>query len=183
MTIDLSTLFQLPSGINEDMALSLFSAVKEKSEGGMDYIKFKQSVKNLKDMNMDDATSLKSAYATASTLGITKEELLKSINGYKAVIDHKRDEFILAMQKSITERISEPEESINEMKSQIEKINKEIELMKEKQQQYQDLITKTSSEIEEAKAKIDQRKLEFVQVYESFSGILSSDEEQIGRLL
>jgi hypothetical protein len=183
MAIDLSTLFPMSEDLNRDMALSIYTAVKEKSSDGMDYIKFKQSVKNLKDMSMDDATSFKSAYATASTMGMTKEELLQSINVYKVVIDKKRDEFIVAMQKSITDRIDEPTASIKQMTTSIEKINEEIELLKAKQKQYESLIAKTNEDILEAQDKIEQRKGEFVKVYESFTSILGSDEEQIKSLL
>ena len=51
----------------------LAKALDKNNIPGFDYLEFKQSLTALKKMGMDAETSIKSAYATASTVGLTKE--------------------------------------------------------------------------------------------------------------
>jgi chromosome segregation ATPase len=183
MNIDLSTLFALPEGLNKDLTMSIFSAIKEQSKDGMDYIKFKQSVKNLQNMDMDETTSFKSAYATASTLGMSKEELVQSANSYKTVVNKKRDEFIEAMQKGIAEKVTLPTQKVGEMENEIKKIDQKIKELELQKTEYAKLIEATKEDIVEADAKIDSRKAEFVLVYDAFNAILDKDMQQLSNLL
>ena len=67
MAIDLKKLFL---GDEQDkFSVALVKALKSSAQPGFDYLKFKQSVKTMADMNMDTETSFKSAFATASTHG------------------------------------------------------------------------------------------------------------------
>ncbi|MBK9102994.1 MAG: hypothetical protein IPL92_00055 [Saprospiraceae bacterium] len=50
----------------------LENAMVKQAQPGFDYLKFKQSIEQLAGLKLDGPTSLKSAFATASTMGVTK---------------------------------------------------------------------------------------------------------------
>ncbi|MBL0081389.1 MAG: hypothetical protein IPP37_02615 [Saprospiraceae bacterium] len=45
MTIELAALFDLKEGLNEKMVNIILQAIRDKHESGLDYLRFKQSVK------------------------------------------------------------------------------------------------------------------------------------------
>ena len=74
MTINLKDLFAVTSEMNEKVLLKLLTAIKDGQQKDFDYLKFKQSYKSLCQMGMDESTAAKSAFLTASTMGLTKSE-------------------------------------------------------------------------------------------------------------
>src|SRR5690606_5155618 len=132
MTVDLKELFSLPEDLDERMVATILKAIKEAHQDGFDYLKFKHSVKNLEAMNMDQLTAMKSAFSTASTLGISKNLLLNSIGHYMVALKKEREEFAGTHKKNIDSRVNEPkaeETRLQKLKAEnlrkIEQINKE----------------------------------------------------------
>ncbi len=183
MNIDLSKIFPLDSSLNEALTNSIFKAIKENSDDKMDYLKFKQSVKNLMDMNQDESTSFKSAFATASTLGLSKDELIKSILFYEKVINNKRDEFIDALKNSIVSKIEEPANEVIELEKSITNMEKEIQLLTQKIELSKQKITEIKAQVEVSEQKIEATKNDFKEVYESFIGQLAKDKENFENLI
>ncbi|HHH52555.1 MAG TPA: hypothetical protein ENK91_02770, partial [Bacteroidetes bacterium] len=64
MKIDLKKLFGLESGYDEKSINALLNAINKNHLKDFDYLKFKASVQNLLDMNMDEKTGIKSTFAT-----------------------------------------------------------------------------------------------------------------------
>jgi chromosome segregation ATPase len=183
MTIELKKLFEVDNDLNERMVDTILRAIKDKHDVGMDYIKFKQSIQNLMAMNMDETTSIKSAYATASTMGLDKDALIKSILGYQGVIDKERDKFIDSLKNQVKAKIEEPQAQILEIdqtihnhKQKIEALQKEIELYEVKK----DTI---KNDIAVQEEKIESIRKDFLVVYESFTKNLSDDKTHFETLL
>src|SRR5690606_21228994 len=78
----------------------LFGALEESNLEGFDYMEFKDFLKSLANVPMDDATRFKSAFATAQTMGATKEVILKSANHYLEVLAREEAKF----QEALTAR-------------------------------------------------------------------------------
>ena len=74
----ISQLLGLQGSIDQKSVDFLENALIKQSQPGFDYLKFKQSISQLANLNLDTSTSLKSAFATASTMGVTKDSLLQS---------------------------------------------------------------------------------------------------------
>lgn len=176
MTMELKKLFEVSEGLNEQMVNIILSTIKENHENGMDYLKFKQSIQNLMQMNMDEATSIKSAYATASTMGLTKESLSKSINNYLTIINKERDKFIETLKKQVEQNIEHPKNEVNEINEKIKSNeNKMAALAKENELLVQKIST-LQEEMKKAEVKIENRRGEFLSVYEAFAKNLNDDK-------
>ena len=76
MTLNLKELFSSTDDSNEKVLMKLLAAIKDGQSDQFDYLKFKMSHQALLKMGMDESTAAKSAFLTASTMGITKENLL-----------------------------------------------------------------------------------------------------------
>lgn len=177
MTMELKKLFEVGDGLNEQMVNIILATIKENHETGMDYLKFKQSIQNLMQMNLDEATSIKSAYATASTMGLTKESLAQSINNYLMIVNRERDRFIQTLKSQIDQNIDQPNEEIRKMEEEIESNKRKIESLQKEMEAYQAKIGNIQGEIEKASAKIDKTKSEFLAVYERFVKNLEEDKQ------
>jgi vacuolar-type H+-ATPase subunit I/STV1 len=176
MTMELKKLFEVNEDLNEQMVNIILASIKDNHESGMDYLKFKQSIQNLMSMNMDEATSIKSAYATASTMGLTKESLSKSIINYLAVVNRERDRFIQTLKNQIDQNIDQPKEEILKYEEQIETNQRKIETLSKEIEAYKQKIESVKQEIEKSESKIEKTKSEFLAVYEAFVKNLEDDK-------
>ena len=176
MTIDIKSLFGDLSNLNPKMVKAIIKAIAENHQSEMDYLKFKHSVLNLQKMDMDEPKSIQSAFATLQTVGVTKDDIMKSIHHYSVIVKKEKEEFAIALKNRITSKIDKPtldakgfDEKISKKLAQIEKLKKEIELIKGRK------LT-IGKEIEDAKIKITQTRDQFSEVYEYFAKQLDNDK-------
>lgn len=183
MTIELATLFDLKEGLNEKMVNFMLQAIRNKHEAGLDYLRFKQSVKNLMAMNMDEMTAVKSAYVTASTMGLDKQNLLTSIQSYQAIVNSERDKFIETLKKQIDSQVEEPKNSIGKTRDQIESHKNKIAQLEQEIKMMTEKISELEAEIATSEEKIEKTRQEFLDVYETFSNSLKEDQQHFEGLL
>ena len=155
-SIDLKKIFHIENEVDQKVYLALIKAIKDRHQEGFDYLRFKQSVSNLLDMDLDEETSMKSAYMTASTMGLTKSKLTNSIRHY------------LEAQK---------------LEKKIEEYQKKIEKMKEEMNLYQSKIDSVDEEMNTAKAKIEKTRDGFELTYDSLTELIEKDLAKIESLL
>ncbi|MFM2394001.1 MAG: hypothetical protein RLZZ546_1983 [Bacteroidota bacterium] len=183
MQIELEKIFEVSPEVNEKMARLIIKALSENIEDGMDYIRFKQSVQNLLGMNMDEATSIKSAYSTASTMGMTKEKLIKSISTYQLVVDKERDKFIETLKNQIQNQITNPGATLKEIDDSIAANERKIAQLKQENELYLQKKDQIKADIEVSEEKIEKTRAEFLSVYESFSKNLEADKSHFSSML
>lgn len=183
MQIDLIKLFNPSSELNNNMLNVIIKAIKEGHSDEMDYLKFKHSVNTLQKMDMDEATSIRSAFATLQSMGITKKMILDSIHKYAVIVDKEKDKFAIALKNQITNQIEKPQleagkfdQMIVDNERKIEKLQREIEAIKTRQSTIDDDIAK-------AEAKINATRDEFRSVYEFIAKSIDSDKVLMDQLL
>lgn len=179
MAIDLKKLFLTDSTINDKFSLALVKALKGSAQPGFDYIKFKQSVQTMSDMNMDIETSFKSAFATASTMGLTKTKLSQSVKFYKKVLEKERSKFAEALENQMDTRVSKKKEEALKLQDRIKEYQQKIAKMQQEMEAYQHKIDNVDTEMAQAKEKIDKTKNEFLTAYDQLTSTLNEDIEQI----
>ncbi len=111
----------------------LLQALEENNQSGFDYLEYRRSLKSLQALPMEEAIKFQSAFATASTMDVTLEKLLASIEFYKKVLQNEHDNFLKASKEqyniNVDSRIKE-KESINkqivEKSQQIQRLTEEI---------------------------------------------------------
>ena len=175
MTIDLKQLFKISDELDERMINQLLKALKDGSSTNFDYIRFKQSVNALSEMNMDEATSIKSAFSTAATMGFTKDELIKSAYNYTQILKKEREEFATALKNQIELNVTGKLQEIEDVKAQISSNEKKMEQLQKENEILGQKIGIIEDQVSKSKEKIDHTKSEFLLVYEAFESKIGED--------
>lgn len=175
MQIDLKNLFGDLSELDSKMTNALLKAIKENFVDQFDYLRFKQSVQNMMDMGIDEATSIKSAFATASTMGLTKDKLIKTGGHYKRVLDKERREFAVALQNQMKAKIDDKRIEAQKLQKRIAEYKAKIEKMEDEMRLYQDKIDNVEGHVAKAEAKINETRDRFNAVYETLSSRIDDD--------
>lgn len=183
MKIDLKELFGKEEGLNDEMMHVIIKAIKSNYQSDIDYLKFKQSVIKLQEMDMDEPTSIKSAFMTLSTMGVTKHRILESIRHYSNVVNKEKEKFAIALKNQITNNIEKPkleaekfDEMIDKKKAQIVKLQEEIELIEARKLTIGD-------ELQAAETKINSTRDQFRAVYEFYAKTLDNDKILIDQII
>jgi len=184
MTTDLRELFDGTKGLDEKSVNALLRALKSNHESGtFDYLKFKQSLLSLRALNIDESTSYKSAFATASTMGLSKESLLKSANRYIYSLGRERESFAEALlkQKSIKiegrkSEVIELTEKIQQHRNKIKELEREIDI-------FQNRIDTVDQDVDAAQLKINATKENFLKAYEVMANEIKDDIDLINQFL
>lgn len=179
MSIDLNELFNPNKDLDEKSTMALLRALVGSHNSGFDYLKFRQAVRSLATMNLDEGTSFKSAFSTGTTMGLTKKKLMASAQRYLGVLQTESESFTDALKSQIDKNVNSREsmiaqltERIAENKSKISKLEQEIQL-------YQQKIDNVDSDIETAQSKIDGTKEKFRNSYLTITDIIKKDIELI----
>lgn len=122
--------------VNDKIMMELLYALDENNQKGFDYLEFKNAVKSLKSIEMDEKTRYVSAFTTAKTLGLTVPKLIDSIEFYLNILQVQKKKFNESLNKNISNlSLSQKREyskTISLKKEQIKQLTKEIlELEKE----------------------------------------------------
>ncbi|MEL6868102.1 MAG: hypothetical protein AAFP19_27010 [Bacteroidota bacterium] len=121
MQKELKNLFGRAHGLDQKSVEFLTKALEKNNLPGFDYIEFKQSLGALSEMAMDESTAFKSAFATASTMGLTKAKLLETAQHYLKIIMREKTQFEAAMQKQMAHRVESKLQEVEKLKEQIVK--------------------------------------------------------------
>lgn len=180
MTIDLEKLFLDRKDLDTKSVRALLQAIKNNhKESTFDYIKFKQSVDALKQMEMDQITAYKSAFATAMTMGLTKDLLLKSAGSYEQVLVNEMESFAQALQKQIDEKVKGRRSEVNELQKKIEDHKRKIQQLEREISIFQNRIDTVDQDVDTAQSKIEQAKAKFLEVYNTLTDHIRKDIESI----
>ena len=179
MTINLRELFPGNENLQKKFVDALLKALKSNALKDFDYLKFKKSVVTMSELNMEEAMAFKSAFATASTMGLTLDKLVRSANHYKNVLDKEKMQFADAMQNQMDQRVAKKKEEAVKLEQTIKDYQQKIEQMQKEMKVYQKKINNVDVEIKKAKEKIQSASQHFMDAYNS---MVSTIEEDILRM-
>ena len=147
--------------VDNDILGKLFQALEDNNQPGFDYMEFRKALKTLSALPMDESIKYQSTFATASTIGVTLEMLLSSIEFYKKVLINEEANFTKAIKDqtsvNISDKITQKEnilKSIVAKSEQIKKLTNEIGGL-------QTEIEQLTLSIETAESKIKETALNF----------------------
>ena len=183
MSKNLKALFGENHLLDEKSVSFLTDALEKNNLPGFDYIEFKQSLAALAKMNMDEATAMKSAFATAATVGLTKEKLLETATHYKKILDGEKLKFDNAMQNQMTKNIAGKQKEVETLKIQIEKHKEHIQQLQKQIEKYQKTIDSADEKISAARTKIEQAKEKFEFAHQSVMNQIEKDIEGIEKFI
>ena len=179
MNIDLNKIFNTNSELDKKFVDAMLKAIKGGAIKEFDYLKFMHSVKSMQELNMDLETSFKSAYATAQTMGLTKDKLLKTALHYQNILVRERESFAEALKKQRSEKISGKLAEVELLKNKMVDYEKKIKQMQKEMAAYKKKINGADLAIQNEKEKIETIKNNFVISYDHFANVLEEDINSI----
>lgn len=178
----LNSLFRNENLDNKSLEF-LNNAIKANALQGFDYLKFKQSIKALRDLNMSEELAIRSAFATAATLGITKEKILENIKHYQQVLQKEKTAFDAALQKQTNTRINHKQNETSYLQEKIKDHQVQIIELEKQIKEFQFKIDNADREIEEARQKILDTKERFEETYMHYEEVLKGDVDLFNKYL
>lgn len=172
-----------PGSVKTKFVEILFAAMERANLDGFDYLEYKQSLKSLEKMPMDEATRFQSAFAMAKTMGATPEKLLQTAQHYMDTLLQEEQKFEAALAKQQNEQIGSKEQRISQLEETVKAKAEQIKKLTQEMDAHQKEADKLQKEIATASAKVASTKNDFIASYQSLIQQISSDVENIKKYL
>jgi chromosome segregation ATPase len=170
-------------GLDERSMESLVGALERENLPGFDYLEFKQSLERLQALNMEEEVSFKSAFATASTMGLTKEKLLKTAAHYKMVLDKEKLSFDAALKKQVKAKVDGKRKEVEMLRSKLTEYEAKIEELKKLKAAAEKTISEADATIEAAQESINDVHQRFEATFKALQNQIDQDVIDIDRFL
>lgn len=153
----------------------LSAALEKQNQTGFDYLEFRQALKNLAKMPMDESTRFQSAYAMAQTMGVTAPLLVESAKGYLEILQGEQTRFNEAHAQQRSRLIGNREEEIKQLELQIKQKTEQIELLSKQIEEHKQHTENIRKEVGESTVKIENTRADFETTYETVAGQIKED--------
>jgi hypothetical protein len=137
--------FSAPVGdgtVNEKFMQALFGAMEGANLDGFDYFEFKQSLQNLVNMPMDEATRYKSAFAMASTMGATPNKLMNSALHYLEILKNENVKFSQAAENQRVAQVGNKQGQVENLEAVMQQKAEQIKRLTDEIAQHRQDVTK-----------------------------------------
>ncbi|MFT5386875.1 MAG: flagellar biosynthesis chaperone FliJ [Saprospiraceae bacterium] len=161
----------------------LFNAMEANDLDGFDYLEYKQSLKSLEKMPMDEQTRFKSAFAMAQTMGATPDHLIKTANHYIRVLLKEEEKFGNALANQRTRQIGDKENQIKQLDSVIKEKTQRIAQMKTEIEKHTKDMQAMKADISSAAVKVESTKNDFRASFNNLVGQINKDIENMKNYL
>lgn len=161
----------------------LSSALEKNNQPGFDYLEFRQALKNLAKMPMDESTRFQSAYAMAQTMGVTAPHLIESAKAYLNVLQGEETRFNEAHAQQRNKLIGNREEEINQLDLQIKQKTEQIELLTRQIEEHKKQSETIRKEIGESTVKIENTRADFEATFQVVAGKIKEDLAKMQQFL
>lgn len=183
MLKDLQKIFGSKPELDAKTVEFLTHALEKNNPPGFDYLEFKVSLSRLMNMGMEVETAYKSAFATASTIGLTKEVLVKTAQHYQEVLANEREQFELALKNRMELRVNGKQQEVESLKGQIETWRQEVAQLEKQIAQAQASVDNADSEAQQELEKIEATKSSFETTHQHILVVIGKDLENIQKFL
>lgn len=170
-------------GFDQRIFDALVKALENANLAGFDFFEYRQSVKAMENIPMDEATRYRSAFATASTMGINLDMLLKSVQHYQGVLKGEYDNFQAALKGSMDNGIIAKENELAKMNEEIARKSEQIKQLTQEITALQENMSKVATSVQESKGKIEATRQNFETTYNSMIAQLSDEAAKMNQYL
>lgn len=170
--------FSAPVGdgtVNEKFMQALFGAMEGANLDGFDYFEFKQSLQNLVNMPMDEATRYKSAFAMASTMGATPPKLVNSALHYLEILKTEYSKFSQAAENQRIAQVGNKQGQVENLEAVMQQKAEQIKKLTDEITQHRQDVTKLKEDIAQSTVKVEQTQKDFSATYQSLVGQIEQD--------
>lgn len=178
-SFEISAVSTGPGKVQDKFLEVLFAALEASNQQGFDYMEFKDFLKSLANVPMDDSTRYKSAFATAQTMGATKENIIRSAKHYMEILGNEQNKFQEALKGQKEKNLTGKQEEIRQLEQTIKNKESEIERLKAELESHRQQIGNLENEINAASEKLAQTANDFEATYQALLGQIDQDVKNI----
>ncbi|GJM31290.1 MAG: hypothetical protein DHS20C18_02910 [Saprospiraceae bacterium] len=161
----------------------LFKAMEQHNLDGFDYLEYKQSLKSLEKMAMDEKTRYQSAFAMAQTMGASPEKLIQTAQHYLDVLKKEENKFGKALVSQKEKQIGSKEDQIAQLAQIIQEKNEQIRKLTLEIEQHQKQATHLKEQIGAASVKVESTKNDFIASYQALVNQIVKDMDNMKNYL
>ena len=164
----------------DEKSLQFLVRLLEKSDQtGFDYLEFKQSFTALQQMNMDMATAMKSAFTTASTVGLTREKLLGSALHYQKLLSIEREHFNEELKRQLDKKVGAQVKEAQVLQESLQTYEQQMAQLQRKMEEARARLIQVEEEVKEEKGKLAQTKTSFENTLTGLVELVDKDIQHI----
>lgn len=153
----------------------LLKAFEDNNQEGFDYLEYKNALKALDKMPMDEATKYRSAFATASTIGTTLDKLTSSAQFYIAILDKENKTFLSSFDSQVKNKISSKENELKQFENLIKSKSEQIKQLTLDIQKHQTQIQEIKLKLKESRGMMQSTQDNFKSSYVKLKSQLEED--------
>lgn len=172
-----------PGEPNAKFVEVLLAAMDKANLPGVDYLEYRQSLKSLEKMPMDEQVRYQSAFAMAQAMGATAQKLVESAGHYVDVLKSEQSKFDEALRNQTADRIGNRQEMLKNLDATLKQKAEQIKKLTEEMQQHRSEMEKLDAEIKEATSKVETTKNDFVASYQVLVAQINADVEKMKKFL
>ena len=183
MNKNLSSLFSYLDDLDSRSAKFLMKALESSNIPGFDYIEYKQSLGVLMSMNMEESIAFKSSFATASTMGLTKQKLLESATHYKQILQKEKGQFDMALKSQIQQKVGGKIEENKNYEVRLKQVEDQIKRLQEEIVQVQKAMAENDKVRIIEETKLNEQQELFEKTYTRIQAEIDKDTNKINEFL
>jgi len=153
----------------------LSGALEKNNQEGFDYFEFRQSLKNLAKMPMDESTRFQSAFAMAQTMNVTPEKLIESAKLYLTVLNSEQSKFAEAHVQQRAKLIGNREEEIKNLEGMIQQKTEQIQQLTQQIEEHRQRSKQVRDEVNDSTVKIETTKADFETTFSNVTANIQAD--------
>lgn len=169
--------------VSERFLRILLKALEENNRDGFDYLEFKEFLRALDSMNLDEPTKYQSAYANARTMGATFEGIEQSTRHYLDVLKNEELKFEAAVKNQRVKIVENRQNELQKLETLVNEKEEKIRQLTEEIEKHKGQMTEEQKKISEARAKIERTKSDFLFTYNTLVKQIQSDIQNIHHYL
>lgn len=172
-----------PGSVSDKFLDALAAALERNNPDGFDYFEFRQALKNLAKMPMDEQTRFQSAYAMAQTMGATAGKLVESAQHYLGVLNVEKQHFSESHSQQIAKLVGNREEEAKNLEAVILQKTDQIKKLTEEIEQHRMRSEQIRQEISDSTVKIEATKSDFEATFSTVFAQIQDDLHKIQQYL
>lgn len=174
-----------PDATNEDKRSTNFilSKLADKQKDGFDYLRFKRSLKAMEHLPMDESTRFQSAFAAATALDVSKEELMKTAQYYIDYLNQEKGRFAQEAESRMVKKVKDREQQIVHVQEMIDKYREKVQQLQEQISTYEAKVATATTEMQEERERIDSSLKVFNSTCDLMMQDIESDLDKLSRYL
>jgi hypothetical protein len=172
-----------PGKVTKKFTDILFGAIEKANKPGLDYLEYRQSLQSLEKMPMEEKVRYQSAFAMAEAMGATPQKLIESAAHYVNVLKGEEAKFEQALANQKATQIASRKEKIQKLNEAIQKKAEQIKKLTQEMEKHRADMESLSVEINQATAKVETTKNDFIASYNALVAQIMGDVENMKKYL